>query len=114
MKYFNKISKVLLIVIAIVGLTIGMSTITGCSNSSDNSKTTVQDDVDKSAVNTAKCGGDDTKEAVTDAKCGEGKCREGKCGGDEAKTAVSDKVDEAKAVVSDKADEAKCSEGKCG
>ena len=100
MKHFNKISKVLLIVVAIVGLTIGMSAITSCSNSSDNAKTTVQDDVEKSAVQ--------------ETKCGEGKCGEGKCGGDETKTAVSDNVDEAKAVVSDKADEAKCGEGKCG
>ena len=86
MKHFNTISKVLLIVVALVGLTIGMSTITGCSNSSDNVKTTVQDDVEKSAVQEAKCG-------------------EGKCGGDDAKAAVSD--------AKENVEEAKCGEGKC-
>ena len=110
MKHFNQISKILLIVVAIVGLTIGMSAITSCSNSSDNAKTTVQEDSEKGAVNEAKCGGDATKETVTDAKCGEGKCGEGKCGGDDAKIAVTDKVSETKEAVTD----AKCGEGKCG
>ncbi len=66
MKHFNQILKILLIVVALVGLTISMSSITGCSNTSDNAKTTIQDDVEKSAVQ--------------EAKCGEGKCGEGKCG----------------------------------
>jgi len=92
MKHFNTISKILLIVVALVGLTIGMSTITGCSNSSDNTKTTVHDDIEKSAVQ--------------EAKCGEGKCGEGKCGGDDDKAAVSD--------AKENVEEAKCGEGKCG
>ena len=93
MKHFNTISKILLIVVALVGLTIGMSTITGCSNSSENAKTTVQDDIEKSAVQ--------------ETKCGEGKCGEGKCGGsDDAKAAVAD--------AKENVEEAKCGEGKCG
>ena len=82
MKHF---SKILLIVVAIVGLTVSMSTITGCSSSSDDTKAAVSDKVD------------DAKASVNEAKCGEGKCGEGKCGGDDAK-----------------AEEAKCGEGKCG
>lgn len=106
------ITRILLIVVAIVGLTIGMSTITSCSSKSDDAKTAVSNKVDevKADVKDAKYGGDDANAAVSDAKedvgeakCGEGKCGEGKCGGDEAK-----------AEVSDKADEAKCGEGKCG
>lgn len=81
------ITRILLIVVAIVGLTIGMSTITSCSSKSDDAKTAVSD----------------AKEDVGEAKCGEGKCGEGKYGGDDAKAAVSDK-----------ADEAKCGAGKCG
>ena len=124
MKHFNRISKILLIVVAIIGLTVGMSTITGCSNSSDDTRSAVSDKADKvkADVKDAKCGGDEVKAAVSDkvdeakasvkdAKCGEGKCGEGKCGGDEAKAVVSDKVDEAKASVKE---EAKCGEGKCG
>lgn len=108
----KQISKILLIAIAILGLTIGMSTITSCSSKSDDAKTTVSNKVDevKADVKDAKCGGDDTnaaasdaKEDVGEAKCGDGKCGEGKCDGDEAK-----------AEVSDKADEAKCGAGKCG
>ena len=70
MKHFNQVSKILLIVVAIVGLSVGMSTITGCSSSSDNAKSTVKVD--------------SVKADVKDAKCGEGKCGEGKCGGDNA------------------------------
>lgn len=108
----KQISKILLIAIAILGLTIGMSTITSCSSKSDDAKTAVSNKVDevKADVKDAKCGGDDTnaaasdaKEDVGEAKCGDGKCGEGKCDGDEAK-----------AEVSDKADEAKCGAGKCG
>lgn len=108
----KQISKILLIAIAILGLTIGMSTITSCSSKSDDAKTAVSNKVDevKADVKDAKCGGDDTnaaasdaKEDVGEAKCGDGKCGKGKCGGDEAK-----------AEVSDKADEAKCGAGKCG
>ena len=84
MKHFNTISKILLIVVALVGLTIGMSTITGCSNSSNDTKAAVSDKVDdaKASVDEAKCGGDDAKTAVSDAKenVEEAKCGEGKCG----------------------------------
>ena len=89
MKHFNTISKILLIVVALVGLTIGMSTITGCSNSSNDTKAAVSDKVD------------DAKASVDEAKCGEGKC-----GGDDAKTAVSD--------AKENVEETKCGEGKCG
>ena len=91
MKHF---SKILLIIVAIVGLTVGMSTITGCSSSSDDTKAAVSDKVD------------DAKADVKEAKCGEGKTDEAKCGGDEAKAAVSD--------AKEKVEEAKCGEGKCG
>ena len=84
MKHFNTISKILLIVVALVGLSIGMSTITGCSNSSNDTKATVSDKVDdaKAAVKEGKCGSDDAKTAVSDAKenVEEAKCGEGKCG----------------------------------
>ncbi len=76
MKHFNQISKILLIVLAIVGLAIGMSTIYGFSSSPDNSEATAL--------------ADSSKNAVHDSKCGEGKCGEGKCGGDEAKADVKD------------------------
>jgi uncharacterized low-complexity protein len=115
---FNQISKILLIVVAIIGLTIGMSTITGVAKA-DSVKGSIFDDSD----DTGKCGGDKdevvvsdkvddtTKADVKDAKCGEGKCGEGKCGGDNSEAVVSDKVDDAtKADVKD----AKCGEGKCG
>ena len=94
MKHFNTISKILLIVVALVGLTIGMSTITGCSNSSNDTKATVSDKVD------------DANAAVKETKCGEGTTNEAKCGGDDAKTAVSD--------AKENVEEAKCGEGKCG
>lgn len=68
MKQFTQLYKILLIVVAIVGLTVGMSTITGCDKTDDDVKTMVTDKVD------------DAKEAVKEAKCGEGKCGEGKCG----------------------------------
>ena len=116
MKHFNQLSKILLIVVAIVGLAIGMSTVTGYNNSSDNINTTIsaENSLMDSKCDAGKCGGDNVKAAVSDkvddakadvkeAKCGEGKSDEGKCGGDDAKAAVSDKVDEVK-----------CGEGKCG
>jgi uncharacterized low-complexity protein len=98
------LTKVLLIVVALVGLTVGMSTITGCSSSSDDTKAAVSNKADEA------------KASVDEAKCGEGKC-----GGNSTEIAVSDKVygakcggDEAKVAVSEKVDEAKCGEGKCG
>jgi uncharacterized low-complexity protein len=118
MKHFNKISKVLLIVVAIVGLAIGMSSGDGDKKSTDNANSTISADntLMDSKCGEGKCGGDnvkaevsdkvgEAKEAVTDAKCGEGKC-----GGDDAKIAVTDKVSETKEAVTD----AKCGEGKCG
>ena len=121
MKHFNQLSKILLIVVAIVGLAIGMSTVTGYNNSSDNINTTIsaENSLMDSKCDAGKCGGDNVKAAVSDkvddakadvkeAKCGEGKSDEGKCG--EGKCGV----DDAKAAVSDKVDEAKCGEGKCG
>ena len=96
MKQFIQYSKLLLIVFAIVGLTVGMSTITGCDKTDDDVQSTVKDA--------------GVKTDVKAAKCGEGKCGEGKCGGDDVKAAVSDKVDGAKEAVK----EAKCGEGKCG
>jgi uncharacterized low-complexity protein len=110
MKHFNQISKILLSVVAIIGLTIGMSSIYGFNSLPDGANATALADSSKKAVQDSKCGdgkcgGDEAKADVKDAKCGEGKC-----GGDEAKTTVSDKVDEVKADVKD----AKCGVGKCG
>jgi len=115
---FNQISKILLIIVAIIGLTIGMSTITGVVKADSVKSTIIDDDNDA-----GKCGGDNTEAVVSDkvddgtkadvkdAKCGEGKCGEGKCGGDNSEAVVSDKVDDVtKADVKD----AKCGEGKCG
>jgi uncharacterized low-complexity protein len=96
MKQFIKYSKLLLIVVAVVGLTVGMSTITGCDKPDDDVQSTVKDA--------------DVKTDVKAAKCGEGKCGEGKCGGDDVKAAVSDNMDDTKEMVK----EAKCGEGKCG
>ena len=123
MKHFNQISKILLIVVAIVGLAIGMSSVASYNNSSNNVNTTIsaENTLMDSKCGEGKCGGDNAKASVSDkadeakadvkdAKCGEGKCGEGKCGGNDAKAAVSDKVDEAKAEVKD----AKCGAGKCG
>ena len=92
MNRFNQISKILLIIVAIVGLTIGMTTINGNSKTSDNVKLTVNDGP--------------ANEATPDSKCGEGKC------GGEAK--VSEKVEDGKDVVKEAVDDAKCGEGKCG
>ncbi|MEE9574085.1 MAG: hypothetical protein V3W20_13605 [Candidatus Neomarinimicrobiota bacterium] len=78
---FNQISKILLIIVAIIGLTIGMSTITGVVKADSVKSTIIGDDNDA-----GKCGGDsdkvvvsdkvdgDSKADVKDAKCGEGKC----------------------------------------
>ena len=77
MKQFIQYSKLLLIVFAIVGLTVGMSTITGCDKTDNDVQSTVKDAGVKTDVKETKCG-------------------EGKCGGDDAKAAVSDKVDDAK------------------
>jgi len=104
MKYFNHISKTVLIVVAIAGLAIGMSSVTGLS---DNSSKTIspENSIMDSNCGSGKCGGNDTEDTTTEAKCG----------GDEAKAAVSDKVDEAKASVKDaKCGEGKCGQGKCG
>ena len=89
MKHFNQISRIVLIVVAIVGLTIGMSPV----GDGDEAKATTTEKVDEA------------KAFVKESKCGEGKC-----GGDEAKAATTEKVDEAKASVK----EGKCGEGKCG
>jgi uncharacterized low-complexity protein len=99
MKYFNHISKTVLIVVAIAGLAIGMSSVTGLS---DNANKTIssENSIMDSNCGSGKCGGSDTEDTTTEAKCG----------GDDAKSTVSDKVDEAKASVKD----AKCGEGKCG
>jgi uncharacterized low-complexity protein len=114
MKHFNQISKILLIVVAIIGLTIGMSSIYGFNSLPDDADATALADSSKKAVQDSKCGdgkcgGDEAKADVKDTKCGDGKCGDGKCGdgkcgGDKDKTAVSDKVNETKADVKD----AKC------
>ena len=96
MKQFNQISKILLIAIAIVGLTVGISALTGDATSSqvDKSTATVKMDNAKGDVQQAtqsvkkgKCGdgkcGDDAKKAMKESKCGDGKC----CG--DAKTVDS-------------------------
>ena len=97
------LTKLLLIVLAIVGLAIGMSSVAGYNNSSDNVNTSifVENDINNNLTD-SKCGGNDAKADkakadVKEAKCGEGKTDEGKCGGDDAK-----------------AEEAKCGTGKCG
>ncbi len=94
MKYFNQVPKIILIVVAIAGLAIGMSSVASLS---DNTSKTIssENSIMDSNCGSGKCGGDDSKSAVSDkveeakasvkdAKCGEGKCGEGKCGGDEA------------------------------
>lgn len=75
------ISKILLIVVAIVGLAIGMSAVASYDNSSNNINSSIFEDKDimDSNCGSGKCGGDDAKADVKDAKCGEGKC-----GGDKA------------------------------
>ena len=90
------LTKVLLVVVAIVGLAIGMSAVVSYDNSSNNVNTSIfaDNDIMDSNCGSGKCGGDDTKADVKDSKCGEGKC-----GGDDAKADVK---------------EAKCGEGKCG
>ena len=79
MKYFNHISKTVLIVVAIAGLAIGMSSVAGLS---DNANKTIS-----------------SENSIMDSNCGSGKC-----GGYDAKTKVSNKVGEAKEAVTD----AKC------
>ena len=88
MKYFNQISKILLIAVAIAGLAIGMSVVANHDNSSNIGNPSIFADNN-----------------IMDSNCGSGKC-----GGDDAKAKVSDKVSEAKEAVTD----AKCGEGKCG
>ncbi|MEE8341117.1 MAG: hypothetical protein V3R52_03370 [Candidatus Neomarinimicrobiota bacterium] len=138
LKHFNQISKILLIVVALVGLTIGMSSIYGFASLPDNEEATAVADSTKNADHDSKCGegkcgdgkcGGDAKAEGKDVKCDrencdhkkdkhDGKCGDGKCGGDEAKADTKDAKcgdgkcggDEAKADAKD----AKCGEGKCG
>ncbi len=78
MKHFNQLSKILLIVVAIVGLAIGMSSVAGYNNSSDNVNTSIfaENDINNNLTDSkcgaGKCGGDDAK--AQEAKCGTGKC----------------------------------------
>ncbi len=105
MKHFNQISKILLIVVAIAGLAIGMSSVSGLS---DNTMVTISSENSimdsncgsgkcggdtKENTTEAKCGGDEAKADVKDAKCGEGKCGEGKCGGDNTRAKSSNFMD---------------------
>lgn len=103
------ISKVLLIVVAIVGLAIGMSAVANYDNSTNIVSASIFADNDimdsncgsgkcgggdaKETTTDAKCGGDDAKAAVKEAKCGEGKCGDGKCGGDSAAAKIPNFVD---------------------
>ncbi len=66
------LTKILLIVIAIVGLAIGMSTVTGYNNSSDNVNSALFADnaVIDSNCGSGKCGGSDAKETTIETKCG--------------------------------------------
>lgn len=66
------ISKILLIVVAIVGLAIGMSAVASYDNSSNNINSSIFEDKDimDSNCGSGKCGGDDAKADVKDAKCG--------------------------------------------
>lgn len=102
MKHFTKIT---LIVVAVIGLAIGMSTVSGLSDnvsvniSSENSIMDSNCGSGKCGGDTkenttdAKCGGDDAKASVKEAKCGEGKCGDGKCGGDNAAAKKSNFMD---------------------
>ncbi len=128
----SNLLKILFVVIAVVGLAIGMSAVTGFNNSSDNVNTTVSSDnnsimdskcgsgetnaavvgdtdeaeadVKDAKCGAGKCGGDNVNADAKEAKCGEGKTDEGKCGSGEAKTDVKDA----------KCGEGKTDESKCG
>ena len=90
MKHFNQISKILLIVVAIVGLAIGMSVVANHDNSSNigNPSIFADNNIMDSTCGSGKCGGDDAKAKVSD-KVSESKeaVTGAKCGGDDAKTA---------------------------
>jgi len=137
MKNVIKLSKLLLIVVAMTGLTFVVTT---NFVSADNANSRITDNINIDEFAFDKCGGDsgETTEATkcsgedkshkedcegkcgedksAEAKCGDGKsdeakCGEGKCGGDNTK--VMDNVQEAKCG-DGTSDEAKCGEGKCG
>ena len=62
MKHFNQISKILLIVVAIVGLAIGMSVVANHDNSSNigNPSIFADNNIMDSTCGSGKCGGDNT------------------------------------------------------
>ena len=125
MKQFAQVSKILLVVFAIVGLTVGMSTIVTGNQTTDKDKTNVTTDDVKNSVKEAKCGegkcgGDNSQTASEKESCSKKDCKhencdrdskcESKCGGDKTEAKVMDGVTENYEDVK----EAKCGEGKCG
>ena len=104
----KQLAKLLLVVIAIAGLTFGL---TANFVSADNSVATLTmngyDEYSNSKCGEGKCGGDSDKSAK-ESKCGEGKCGEDKS---------HDKKCDRKCCEDKKRDkncEGKCGEGKCG
>lgn len=100
MNRLSQLSKLLLIMVAIAGLTFVVTGNVVSANNSTNFSLESYNDYNDSKCGEGKCGGD-SEESAKESKCGEGKCGEGKedCDG---------KCDH------DKSTEAKCGEGKCG
>jgi uncharacterized low-complexity protein len=117
----QKFSKLALFALTVLGLTIGIATVTAFTspNASFEGEAAALTNVESLDFSDApKCGAHKNSDANTKAGDKDGKCGEGKCGGDSAKAGDKDgKCGEGKCggdstKVGDK--DGKCGEGKCG
>jgi uncharacterized low-complexity protein len=108
----KKLSNLLLFIIALAGLTLGLTTVFAFTDSSNPAPVAFAD-LRFDGENASKCGddeGDKTeaehKMSKEDGKCGEGKCGDGKDSGMEG--------DKTEAVHEMSKEDGKCGAGKCG
>ncbi len=112
----QKFSKLVLFALTVLGLTIGIATVTAFTSpdaSFEGEPAAFANAEPLDFSDAPKCGADKNSDANTKAGDKDGKCGEGKCGGDSVKASVKDSKcggDSAKAGDKD----GKCGEGKCG